>query len=276
MPLPDSHKHALKLAAALMLAAAFSQAPTALGADLTPATEQAFQLYIARTEARMEQDYRPDRFLGFTKDPEEKKKVRNGERPIRSRQSSDEGREVKITGGLIHDWCGSIFLPNTTIKQVRLVLQSYPDYQTMFAPEITASKILNRDGDRFTVFLRLYKKQIITVVLNTTYDIRYRSLDAHHLAVESRSTRIAEVKNGGKSSDEEPVGHDGGYLWRLNSYWRFEEADGGVYAELEAISLSRDVPFGLVMIRKFVEKFPRESMENTLEGVRRAVLRPAR
>jgi hypothetical protein len=91
--------------------------------------------------------------------------------------------------------------------------------------------------------------------------------------VNSHSTRIAEAKESeGPPGAEEPVGDDSGFLWRLNSYWRFEEADGGLYAECEAISLSRDAPMGLgFLLKGFLERFPKESMQNTLRGTRAAV-----
>ena len=91
-------------------------------------------------------------------------------------------------------------------------------------------------------------------MLNATYDIRYAQIDGGRLAIDSRSTRIAEAKHSnGPYEEEYPVGQDNGFLWRLNSYWRFEQGEGGVYAQCRAISLSRDVPFGLLMIRRFVE-----------------------
>jgi hypothetical protein len=153
-------------------------------------------------------------------------------------------------------------------------MQDYKNYKVYFRPEVTESELIRHQNDDFEVFLRLYKKHILTVVLNTTYAIKYSSTDAHHMSVVSRSTRIAEVKNAGPpSQSEEPIGNDSGYLWALNSYWRFEEADGGVYAECQAISLSRDVPFGLGWaVKGFIDKFPRESMQNTLAGLKRAVL----
>ena len=81
------------------------------------------------------------------------------------------------------------------------------------------------------MFLRLYEKEILPVVLNTTYHIRYWMPDAQHLTVVSRATRIAEVKDPDKSLTEEMTpGEDSGFLWRLNSYWQFTAADGGVYA----------------------------------------------
>ena len=237
------------------------------GADLTPVTEKSFERYMALTEARFQQDFQPSRFLWLDGRPDDRARVRQGEKLIVARTTLDGGKPVKVPDGLIQDWLGAMFIPNTTIAQVRAVMQDYPDYQRIFAPEVTESRIDGQDGDRYQVFLRLYKKQILTVVLNAHYDIKYEVLDAGRLAVDSHSTRIAEVKG----ERELPVGHDTGFLWKLNSFWRFEAADGGVYVECEAISLSRDVPFGLFMIRKFVERFPKESMENTLEGLRRAL-----
>ena len=232
-------------------------APTAAGfADLSPTTALAFERYLRSAETAIGQ--RPQ--------------SRTRQKTITVQTALDAGNEIKVPGGLVQDLLGSTFLPNVTIPQVRAVLESYPRYKEWFAPEVIESKLVKQEGDRFHVFLRLYKKQFITVVLNTTYENRFSSPDSKHLMVESRSTRIAEVKNPRISYDDEyPVGHDSGFLWRLNSYWRYEEVDGGVYVECEAISLSRDVPFGLPFIRKFVERFPRESMENTLDSLAKAM-----
>ena len=55
-----------------------------------------------------------------------------------------------------------------------------------------------------------------------------------------------------------PPGNDNGFLWRLNSYWRFLEKDNGVYVQCEAISLTRDVPTGLNwLIGPFIESIPK-------------------
>ena len=166
-----------------------------------------------------------------------------------------------------------VFIPGATMGDVKAVLQDYEDYKNFYKPKVIDSKELAHHDDEYDVFLRLYEKHVLTVVLNTTYHVRYGMLDPQRMHVTSRSTRIAEVKDSKKLyTEEEPVGDDTGFLWRLNSYWRFEAADGGVYAECEAISLSRDVPLGLGwMIKGFLEKFPKESMLNTLRGTRAAV-----
>ncbi|MGI8744849.1 MAG: hypothetical protein ACR2NN_20210 [Bryobacteraceae bacterium] len=190
-----------------------------------------------------------------------------------AKNTLDGGKEIKPPGGMIQDWLGAMFLPRTSLAQVRSLMQDYPNYQVYFKPEVTESRLLGHHGNEYRVFLRLYKKNVLTAVLNTTYAIEYGSPEPRLLYIVSHSTRIAEVSDPSQSmTREEPPGKDNGYLWALNSYWRFEEADGGVYAECEAISLSRDVPFGLGWALKgFLDKFPKDSMQNTLAGVKRAV-----
>ena len=85
--------------------------------------------------------------------------------------------------------------------------------------------------------------------------------------------RIAEVQNAG-SPKETVLPPDTGYgfLWRLGSYWRFQERDHGVNLECRAISLTRDVPFGLGwIIEPIIQKLPKESLIKTLESTRQGV-----
>lgn len=152
------------------------------------------------------------------------------------------------------------------------MLEEYAAYKQIYRPEVIESKLRYHRGDDYDIFLRLYKRQFVTVVLNANYHVHYGTVDSTRLYVNSRSTRIAEVKDPDRSYTEElPVGHDNGFLWALNSYWRFEEVDGGVYAQLQAASLSRDLPFGLMWLKGFLQKFPKESMEATLKGTKRAL-----
>jgi len=242
-------------------------------ANLTPAATAAFDRYIELTEARMKSDLDPARFLKIDAKPEAKAKLRSGEVRIQPGVARENGKELSIPDALVQDWLGTIFIPGAGIQQVKAVLQDYENYKIFYKPEVTESRLISHTGGEFDVFLRLYKKQVITVVLNTNYHVRYALLDPQHMYVNSRSTRIAQASDAKHpEAHEEPIGNDGGYLWRLNSYWRFEAADGGVYAECRAVSLSRDVP-ALVgwAIRGFIEKFPKESMHNTLVGTKAAV-----
>jgi hypothetical protein len=242
------------------------------GAELTPATKRAFDRYIELTEQRLEKTRNTQDFLYLKPTSEQRHKLRAGSVIIVPQQTRDKGKEIDPGAGLIHDWIGMLFIPRATITQVRSVLQNYDAYKDIYKPEVIDSRITAHSDDQYDIFLRLYKKQVVTVVFNTNYHVVYGQIDPAHMYVNSRSTRIAEVKDpSGSLTAEEPVGSDDGFLWALNSYWRFDEADGGVYAQLEAVSLSRDLPFGLWWLKGFIQKFPKESMEATLKGTKRAL-----
>ena len=227
-------------------------------ARLTPQATAAFDRYVEQAEANMGSEP--------VRDPS----LRGGEERV---QPAAAARNLKAPGAMIQDWVGTTFIPGATLAEVQSMMRNYAGYKDFYRPKVIESQLLAHNGDEYDVLLRLYEKHIITVVLNCTYHIRYEMPDAKHLMVTSRSTRIGEVKDPGKSIVEEvAAGSDSGFLWRLNSYWRFEAADGGVYARCEAISLSRDVPAGLGwMLKGFLESFPKESMVNTLRGTRAAV-----
>jgi hypothetical protein len=222
-------------------------------AKLTPEATAAFEQYVERAEPHIAGAEVRDL------------KLRSGELRI---ESGHAGGDAQAPGGMIQDWIGSMFIPGATLDQTQAVLRDYANYKAFYAPKVVESKQLSRSGDEYDVFLRLYEKHLLTVVLNSTYHVRYSTPEPRHLIVTSRSTRIAEVQE----EKEQPVGDDDGFLWRLNSYWRFLAADGGIYARCEAISLSRDVPLALGwMLKGFIEKFPKESMLNTLRGTRDAI-----
>jgi hypothetical protein len=228
-------------------------------ARLTPEATAAFDRYVEQVERRM------------ISDPVLDPKLRGGEAHI---EAVEAARNVNAPGAMIQDWVGTMFMPGATIEQVQSVLRDYANYKNYYRPKVIESRELSHSGNEYDVLLRLYEKHVLTIVLNTTYHIRYEMPDSRHLIVTSRSTHIGEVKDPGKSYAEEVAqGEDSGFLWRLNSYWRFEAIDGGVYARCEAISLTRDVPAGLGwMLKGFLEGFPKESMMNTLRGTRDAML----
>lgn len=239
--------------------------------SLTPETTRAFDRYTEAAEASMTREIDAGHFLDNEGSAAEKTKLRGGE--VRTDPCSPP-QDIDVPGGMIQDWRGAMFVPHATIQTVKAALQDYDNYKQFYKPEVIESKQSSHRGDEYDIFLRLRKKQMwLTVVLNSEYHVRYGQPDRRRMFVISRSTRIAEAKDPDRSlTEEKPVGRDSGFLWRLNSYWRFEEADGGVYAECRAISLSRDLPPAVGwMIKGFVNKFPKESMQNTLRGTKAAV-----
>jgi len=245
----------------------------AAGAQPKKETVEAFENYIRSTEARLDSQRQSGRFLWVDGAPDKQRSVRAGQ--VISEPVVGKG-DLEVPGGLIHDWIGAVFVPGATIDKTLAFVQDYNNHKKSYKPEVIDSKLMTHNGGDFQIYLRLLKKKVITVVLDTYHDVHYAELDAHRWYSISRTTKISEVQNGGAAADREIApGDDHGFLWRLNSYWRFEERDGGVYVEYEAISLTRDVPTGLGwLINPIVRGLPRESLANTLRETRDGLAAP--
>ena len=167
---------------------------------------------------------------------------------------------------------GSAVMPDSTLEEVLQLIQNYDDHKNIYKPDVIDSKLI-RTGSHFQVYLRFLKKKIITVVLDTDHEVNYHPLDRTRWLCRSYTSRIAEVESAGRREERvlpPDTGH--GFLWRLHSYWRFQQRDGGVIVECRAISLTRDVPFGLGWaIEPIIQKLPKESLINTLKATRLAL-----
>lgn len=179
----------------------------------------------------------------------------------------------RVPDGLIHDWIGAASIPGTTVDQTLARVQDYDNHKNIYKPDVMDSRLINHDGDDYTIFLRLLKKKIITVVLDTYHDVHYHRVRDDQWFCRSYTTGIAEVDDAGTAKEKiHPPDTGYGFLWRLYSYWRFMEEEGGVIVECRAISLTRDVPFGLGwIIEPIIKSLPRESLVSTLKATRQAL-----
>jgi hypothetical protein len=174
---------------------------------------------------------------------------------------------------MIHHWAGIAFIPGAKLQDVQRVVQDYDHHAQYYAPDVERSKIESHDDNHFLVFLRFRRHKVITVVLNTRHDVRYFRDSETREHSRSSAVHIGEVENAGKSDErEKSPGEEGGFLWRMETWWRMEERDGGVYVQSEVVSLTRDIPAGLGwLLGPFVTSIPKETLTFTLEATRKAV-----
>jgi len=278
-PAPVSQRFVAWLAAAVCVAWVWPG--PAAAADLQPKTVAAFDRYVTLTEAGM--DAPGGAALWIDTLPAARKQevgdqLRNGTIVVERVVTKDGTRDIDIPEGLIHHWVGTVFVAGVQLQDAVALLQDYDHHATIYAPAVQRSKVLTRDGDRFTVSLRFYQKKGIAVVLNSEHEARFVRRAPGEVRSRIHSTRIAEVEEPGTPDErEKPVGRDGGYLWRLNTYWRFVERNNGVYIQCESITLTRTIPTGLGwLVGPFVNSVPRESLEFTLDTTRKALKTPTR
>ena len=227
-------------------------------AQPSPGAVAAFGSYTGRLEGHFTvQHWSPVASLGL----QDEARLRRGELIVNRLTPSAGDR---LPGALLHDWSGTAFVPGAKVEDFQRLMENYSAYPQVFSPQVLRARVLERQGDQFQVVLRVRQHHVITVVLDITSNVHFVRLDARHGYSISRSTSVAEIADGHALSPD--ASH--GFLWRMNTYWSYEERDGGLYMRIESVSLTRSIPRGLGWaVGPFVESIPRESLEFTLRSV---------
>ena len=244
-------------------------------AELHTETIAAWTRYVDATEQRIAaeldgvggaflvQDFRDDAASA-------RRAVLGGDILVDTMRTHDAGGDgIAVPRGAIHHWRGSIFIPDITLATVMDGVQT-PLTQEGLQEDVLESRVLERDGDSMRVYLKLRRKKFVTVYYGTEHVMDYARHGAEKASSRSVATRIAELVDVGSAGErKKPIGNDRGFLWRLNSYWRYYELEGGVIVECESISLSRSIPAVVRwMITPMINSAARESMARTLTSMR--------
>jgi hypothetical protein len=172
-----------------------------------------------------------------------------------------------IPDGLIHDWYGDVFIPNTNLARVLNVLEDFNHHAAIY-PQIVQSRLIKRNGNDFTGYWRLEEKgQMLPAVFDVTQTAHYQEIAPDKWFGVSHANDIRAVEK----SKTLPPGEGIGLMWRLYSYWTLQQVNGGVLAECRTVSLSRGLPSAVAwMIRPLLNTIPRDSMGSTLKNTRKA------
>ncbi len=265
-----------KIAAAVMFVLGI---PVSIGAaelKLKHETLAAWDEYIAAAEARMQARVQPgSKFLWIDEGQGRSARVRAGEILV-APFAQDAPKTVPF--GLIHDWIAAAFLPHTTIGEIVSVIRDYGNYPSFYKPNVIEAKTitLSDDGDRYSMTL-LNKSLFQHTALVNEYQSSCIRPSSHKMYGVSRTVRIQEIDDYGRNNQRKmPPATGSGFIWRLFSISRLDERDGGVYVELEAIALTRDIP---ASYRWFVDPIVRRvskdamitSLKQTSDAVRSSV-----
>lgn len=250
-----------------------------LSSELQPDTVRAWNRYIEWANAKVQREISdPSRFslqsgLPAAEKQEAARELNNGGVFVHTMTGViPQGTEFSVPGGEIHHWWGAILVRNAQLPRLLKSLQDYDHHAGKFA-DVERSRLISVDGDHYRAFLRLRRsKSFVTAVYNTEQDCRYTVLGPTRAFSQSVAVKIAEVDAPGTPSEREKApGDDRGFLWRLVSWWRFEQRGDDVLVELESASLSRDIPSFVKFIpgvTAYIQSTPRESLESVLTSVR--------
>jgi hypothetical protein len=237
-----------------------------------PETFQAWDAYVCAAKMRMQQRASGQApFLWVDEEQDLAQRVRAGEVLV---EPADGESPHPVPRGLIHDWIGAVFVPDTNLNQVMGVLDDYEHYKDFYGPMVVKAKVLQRTPDHEKVTLRMMGKAYsVTSAVETDDDVKITRLGADRAYSVSTSVRVQTIADYGEPSEHMlPQDRGPGYVWRTFSVTRLEQLDGGVYIEMEMIGMSRGIPLAFRwLIQPLAERLPRSMLMTTLQDTREAV-----
>lgn len=253
-------------AAFFLFAVVLAEPFASSGAELKQETLKSWNAYV---NSRLNSDQSP--LFPVTEGPDYSQRLQQGEILV---SSGSRQNPKRVPSGLIHDWIGTSFIPNTTIDSVLSVLRDYGDYKDFYKPTVVDSKVLATAPGCDTYSLRVVNKEkVAQTALDLENQTCYTRVDERRWYSVTQSTRVQEVRHFATPEEEElPPDQGSGYVWRLYSTARFEQKDGGVYIEVEAIALSRDIPAAVRwLVDPIVRRVSRNSIFLSLQETGQAV-----
>jgi len=262
----------LTRAVTLLLVATIVIPVEANAATLKSETVAAWDQYLETANANLQDRVRPGgSFLWTFENAERASEVRSGEIVVAPAPGQNP---KKVPGGLIHHWMGAAFVPDLKLDDIVEVTRNYDRYKEFYRPSVVESKVIARSGsdDKFSMLL-MNQAFVLKTALDTDCQASNVRLDDRRFYSVSRTTRVQEVDEYGQPGEyRKPEGEGSGYIWELYSVARLEQRDSGVYIEIEAIALSRDIPAALRFVADpIVRRVSRNSLLISLQQTEQAV-----
>lgn len=236
-----------------------------LNTKLKPETVTEFSDYASHVEADLRARWSgKGNFLQIDDDAEARQKVLKGELWVKTESRPGP---VAISHGLIHDWYGAVFIPNTRVEHVLSVLEDFDRHSSIY-PQVVKSHLIKRSGHDVTGYWRIEEKgQMLPAMFDMTQTAHYQEVVPGKWFGIAHADDVQAVQN----SKILPAGEGMGLMWKFYSYWTLEQTGNGVLAECRSVSLSRGVPSTVAwMIRPLLNTIPRDSMDSTLRNTRKA------
>jgi hypothetical protein len=266
----DGHRFMTQVGCGALLLIAVS--PFTRAATLKPETEDAWIAYLQQATAAMQARLQPGaNFLWLEEETGRMEYVRT-KGPLIGPVSKQIPK--KISDGLIHDWLGAGFVPNARIEDILRVVRDYDSYKRVYLPGVIDSLSHGSEGEKDLFFMRLANRSVVSkAALDAECEAHYIRIDDHRWYGYSNTIHIREVAHFGTPKQEIlPEDEGTGLIWHLSSITRLEERDGGVYAELEALALSRDIPSALrPFVTPIVRRVSRDSLATSLHQTKLAI-----
>lgn len=176
---------------------------------------------------------------------------------------------VEVDDATLEHWQGSVLVRGVSLERIAHRLR-HPEAYAQPA-DVLKLQVSSRTERGHDLFLRLTRSMLVTATYDTWHRVQHESVGDDRIDSRSMSTRIDELDDAGTPRERRvPSERSRGFLWRMQSWWRFTEVPGGVIVTCESITLSRPVPFGLGLVsRPIITRVARESMTTAVRAWQR-------
>ena len=227
-------------AALLQLLIIFAAGTFSYAAELNQQSLTAWEKYVATAKANMQERLMgKSPFLWVDEDPMTRRRVNSGEIVITPVGST---HPLSVPRGLIHHWVGAVFIPGARIKDLDNVVGDYSKYSEIYRPTLIKTELLDSNGDEQKIsIIWVQRALLVTAAFYTELDSNYVALNSRQGYMNIYATRVQQIEHYGQRDELRLAPDEGsGYVWRLATFARFEERNGGLYLELEVVALSRE------------------------------------
>ena len=246
----------------------------ASAAELKQETLEAWDRYVMAADMSMQMRLHPSRgFLWADEVLDRNQRLRAGEILVAPVSSHSPTR---VPSGLIHHWIGAAFIPNAKLDSVLSVVRDYAHYKDYYRPTVIGSAPGRQSGFEDEFSLVMMNNSYLKSAIESQCRSSFTQVNPTRWYSVSHSIRVEQVDNyGGSREHKLPADEGNGYIWRLHSISRYEERDGGVYLEVEALVLSRDIPGALRwVVDPIVRRVAKSSLVTSLRETQDATNDP--
>jgi hypothetical protein len=160
---------------------------------LQPATIAAWQGYVRSADIRMRARLDTDKpFLWIDEMTDRARRVRRGEivvMPVAGQGTRD------VPDGLIHDWIGGVFIPDTTMEKLLGVVYDYDRYKEIYRPVVTDSYSVACAADREFSMTWQHHVFFVNAAVQGRYQAHEFAVDPHRRYIIIDATRIQEIEH---------------------------------------------------------------------------------
>jgi len=153
--------------------------PGRAGADPKPEATASFNAYIQSVEARLTKQHQAAAgfLVPLAQGADAESRLRRGELIVERVAPSPS---LTMPGAMLHHWRGTAFAQGATAVDFERLMRNFGGYPRIFAPQVLRANAVAQSDNHVQASMRVRQRHVITVVMDSSYDVTFGRLDGAH------------------------------------------------------------------------------------------------